>query len=70
MIEILKIKDDGHKPCYLIQKGNASKCLPDLRGHAPVLEVDGLGQHQVQDGHQVPALVSVNLGQVDLTIIV
>ena len=57
-------------PCYLIKKGNAAKCLPNLRGHASVLEVDGLGQHQVQDGHQVPALVSVNLGQVDLIIIV
>ena len=58
------------KSCYLIQKGNASKCLPNLRGPTPVLEVDGLGQHQVKNGHQVPALVSVNLGQVDLIIIV
>ena len=51
---------------YLIQKRDASKRLPDLRSPASVLKVDGLSQHQVQNGHQLPTLISVNLGDVDL----
>ena len=51
---------------YLIQKGDASKRLPDLRSPTSVLKVDGLSQHQVQNGHQLPTLISVNLRDVDL----